>query len=50
MAKMQCECGSYLFYVYTEVYGSKIVCIREENAGHKSHKAMIKEKEVLSDV
>ncbi len=47
MAKIQCECGSYLFYIYKENYESRVVCIREENNGIENHNARIREKKVI---
>ena len=49
MAKMQCECGSYLFYIYEEVYGNKVVCVREENEGMSHHKALIQKNEYTGE-
>ena len=49
MGKRQCDCGSYLFYIYEQTNGNVVKCIREENNGYKGHKAMIEEKMRILD-
>ncbi len=51
MGKKQCECGSYLFYIY-ELREEEItiVCTREENEGASNHKALIHKNEQTGDI
>lgn len=51
MGKRQCECGSYLFYIYEypQPNTSVIICMREENEGMAHHKTLMHKNEYTGE-